>query len=1607
MTAHRKVGYLAPSVDGHSDVVREALAVAGLEPRSITLLEAHGTGTAVGDPIEFQALTAAFDTDAVGYCRLVSTKPNIGHLDTAAGVASFIKVVQALRHRYLPPLANFTAPSPLIQVDRSPFVIAGDGATWESATPRLAGISSLGVGGTNAHVIVEEAPPTPAPSPARTFTPLLLSARSAASLDRQANRLADHLAGHPEVSLADVAFTLRDGRRRFSHRRVIVGRDIDDTVDALRATDRKRTFDVVAPADLRPQVVFLFPGGGSQYAGMGAGLDERFAVFHDTRREGVDHVRNIAAIELLPHFAADADEGALRDPVVSLCAIFITSVALARQWIEFGVEPDAIVGHSLGEYVAAVLADVFTFEDALRLVVARARLMGETSGGGAAMLVVPLPEADVATLAGEGLSLAAVNAVDECVVSGDSASIDAFSDLLAARDVTCSRIPLNAAAHSHLLDPVLGRFERDVRGITLRSPKRRYVSNLTGTWITDAEATDPTYWVRHLRGTVRFESGLRTVFSEGPALTIELGPGHALSSYARRHEVKPVKALAGLRHPNDHVDDTAFSMLALASAAACGIDVPADALLGAGERNRLRLPTYSFDRERYWIEPGAPVDRTVAPGAATSAVATGAAAGPLVPTVEKLASIQDWISVVDWTEDHGLPATTDYNLAGSWSIIADADDPLATAIKESFAGSGIKATVASPDATTRNLVVVGPRPRGGAEALALDRAADRWLHGLLPAVRTIAASGEPARLVLVTRAATDAGPAVATNPSDALAFGVGLIAPKEYSNVSAVVVDISAESDSGLAELAASIVDEASHSAAPLVSRRGDRRFIPARRRATGDLAPSPIVRGGTYIVTGALGGVGFELAHWMASEHRTNLVVAASSPVPPAVERADYLASHAHGHPTARRLRRLAALEATGVRVDVVEADLADPHSVARLVDTASRRLGRIDGVVHAAGRLFDRPIELLTDREDIELVIGAKARGAAALVDALQTHGIPRLVVLGSSSAHLAPVGQVSYVAANALVDALAGQRGSLRVTAIDFGVWTDTGMAFEAFRRQHLGGGDVPLGHPVLTSCRLRRDGTLECFGEVDEHDWVANEHRMIDGTALLPGAAHVELMLAAVRAAGVAVPSLADLTVLAPVVVGPRPVALRVTVDGPDSPTRFVRIESDEGLGREWFGSSEARLVEPPAERADTLVPVSVGEGSSVNSFIERPSRHLRLGPRWQARGRQHGDGAHVTARIDAASLAGAELDHWLAHPALLDVATAIGVAMTPDSPTQLYVPVRYGRVHQYGGLASTTYVDARLRKSDGRMLVSLILADASGNPALVVDDLELQPMATTQLLPSRRTATAASTSTSLLELSDRVGIRPSEGVEAFDQALRTPADHLLISSVDIDSLLALDAAAAAAADAPTAPTDTGSTGTTLATVLTGMWRDLLGVAEIGERDDFFDLGGHSLIAIRLMARVHKELGVRLPLTTLFEAPTIAQLCELIAPGLPDGSPLTVGGPSHAPAPGVVNGVVNPGSGVTNGLASVAPAAQAAPQAAPQGAGGPTQAGEAARPAPNKGEPAPKDQLVQMRPGGTARPFFVIHGAGGNLLNLWGLASPAAVRPSSDRTRGQRC
>ena len=603
-----KVSYTAPSVGGQAEVIQTAQALAGVKPGTISYVEAHGTATPLGDPIELSALTQAFRAGGAqgnGFCAIGSLKTNVGHLEAASGVAALIKTALMLRDAILPPSLHFSAPNPKLDLANSPFHVNTALLPWLAGdTPRRAGVSNFGVGGTNAHAVLEEAPvEPPSAPPARPCQLFVVSAKTEKALDAATERLAVRLRAEPVLDADDAAWTLQVGRRAWNHRRIVVARGAEDAAGALAGRDARRVFSRANPREGAP-VAFLFPGQGSQAVNMGAGLYRGEPVF----RAEIDRCAEILrpGFDLLNVlYPEDANDTRLDRTIHTQPALFVFGYALARQWMSWGVQPGAMLGHSVGEYVAACLAGVFSLEDALRLVAERARLVQAQPPG--AMLAVRLPESELRSrLPAEGLEIAAVNSPGLCVVSGTDAAVAALERELEADRVAARRLRTSHAFHSAMVAPVVEPFADLVRGVRLHAPSIPFVSNVTGRWITDAEATDPMYWARHLREPVRFADGAGELLrAEAGYVLLEVGPGQTLVPLARQQPAASGRTI--LATLQEGQDDTESALTALGRLWLEGVSVDWVALHAGETRRRVPLPTYPFERDRYWIEaPAAP-----------------------------------------------------------------------------------------------------------------------------------------------------------------------------------------------------------------------------------------------------------------------------------------------------------------------------------------------------------------------------------------------------------------------------------------------------------------------------------------------------------------------------------------------------------------------------------------------------------------------------------------------------------------------------------------------------------------------------------------------------------------------------------------------------------------------------------------------------------------------------------------------------------------------------------------------------------------------------------------------------------------------------------------
>ncbi|MBE7150864.1 acyltransferase domain-containing protein [Bacillus mycoides] len=608
----RKLGYTAPSVKGQQDVIKAAHAKATVDPETITYVECHGTGTELGDPIEVMALAEAFNLgkDKIGSCAIGSVKSNIGHLDTAAGVAGLIKAVMALKNKKLPPNINFNEPNPNIDFSSSPFYVNTELQDWETnGHPRRAGVSAFGIGGTNAHVILEEAPRKESSGPSRKQQLVMLSAKTRNALENMTVNLVKHLKKSTANELPDIAYTLKVGRREFEHRRFLVVDSKEDAIKALQIPNPSNGVVSGARRTQNPKIVFAFQGLGGIYPNIGKELYESESIFRQEVDRCAKVIKPLLGYDIrtiLMPAAEDLQEAEeqLKHIQLSQIATFVIEYSLAKLLMSWKIEPQAMIGHSFGEYITACLSGVFSLENVLKLVSTRGRLMQELIDPGANMVVL-LSEKEIQKFLGNGISLAAVNSSSNCLISGPTELIDQLHQKFKSMEVECFKLPIQRPCHSEMSDIMIDSFMKEFSGIKLNAPKIPYVSCVTGTWITPEEATSQQYWAKHTRQTVRFAEAVGELLKDEDIVFVEIGPGRALSTFTNMHPNKKESHVVfpTMKDSKDESSDMEILLTAIGRIWVSGAQIDWNNFYKEEIRHRVVLPTYPFEKKRYWIDP--------------------------------------------------------------------------------------------------------------------------------------------------------------------------------------------------------------------------------------------------------------------------------------------------------------------------------------------------------------------------------------------------------------------------------------------------------------------------------------------------------------------------------------------------------------------------------------------------------------------------------------------------------------------------------------------------------------------------------------------------------------------------------------------------------------------------------------------------------------------------------------------------------------------------------------------------------------------------------------------------------------------------------------------
>lgn len=1024
-----KAGYTAPSVDGQVEVIATAQALAGVEPRDIGFVEAHGTATPLGDPIEIAALTQVFRASTAdrGFCRLGSLKANLGHLDAAAGVASLIKTVLVLKNRELPPLVNFNTPNPQLELESSPFVASASRTDWRSEGPRRAAVSSFGIGGTNAHAVLEEAPTVAERGTVRGPHLLLFSAKTPTALDPMTAELSRWLEAHPDIRMDDVEWTLQVGRRSFAHRRALV---VNDRAHAIELLAKPQPAGLTGSHEggVRP-VAFLFSGQGSQYPGMGATLYAGERVY----REAIDR----CAALLEPHLGldlrtvmfADSPSRLIHETRFAQPALFVTEYALARLWASWGIKPAAMLGHSIGEYTAAHLAGVMSLEDVLGVVALRGKLMQQMPPG--SMAAVFTSAGRLQGQLNSGVEIAAVNAPELCTVAGPTEAVTDLLGRLSKLGVEARPLHTSHAFHSAMMQPVLAPFAEYMRGIELSPPTIPYLSNLTGTWISVHEATSPEYYAQHLRRAVNFEGGLRLLGADPTLWLLEVGPGNSLTTLARLTlgQQEQARAVQSMARPGEGRDDAAVVREAAGRLWQAGAELDFAGLHADAPAYRIPLPTYPFERQRHWVN-------------------TQSGPVALVPKARVERGLEDWFYAPLWTRDDSAVYNS-VRLSGNWLVLGD-DDPLTDEVLAALRTAGADVTLIRRGADLaslgKSITPVGVIHLWGVIRDALPA---RGVYDALIAIGVGLASDKGLRIIHASTRLASVFDETGQQPRDALALGPTLVLPAEYPRLHLRSVDLEV-SDARRAAFA--LVREAAiHDRSSRCAWRGGRRWVLRHQRVTlphFDATESALAHNGVYLITGGLGGIGLTVAKWLARELKARLLLTARSAVPPRAEWDSVLATRSAGDRVADAIVAIRAMEAEGGEVIVAAADAADEHAMAAAIALARRQWGALNGVIHAAGISGPGTMAAMDRAEATDAVLGAKVTGLEVLVRLLGEQPLELVALMSSINAVMGAPGTCAYTAANSVLDAFA--EGSSQpvawkqVVSINWGAWRDVGMA-----------------------------------------------------------------------------------------------------------------------------------------------------------------------------------------------------------------------------------------------------------------------------------------------------------------------------------------------------------------------------------------------------------------------------------------------------------------------------------------------------------------------------------------------------------------------------------
>ncbi len=1537
---NRKAGYTAPSVQGQVEVITEALEFSGISPRSISMVEAHGTATPVGDPIEVSSLTEAFSqyTDDKQYCALGSVKTNIGHTDVASGIASLIKTSLSLKHGIIPASLNYNESNPAINFNESPFFVNTKTKEWQrNGTPRRALINSFGVGGTNACVILEEPPKPKKEETKKQYDTLFLSAHHKDSFENYCKELKDFIETQPDVNLNQLAHTSRVARKAMKYKGVFPFKDREDLLKSLEKSSPVKQITTDSK-----ELVFMFPGQGNQFINMGRELYQNIPDF----KECVDHcstiLKSIINIDIRKViFPSDEDfeksKKEIDDTYITQPAIFMISYALANTLQNYGIKPDKLIGHSVGEYVAAAVSGIMSLEDALKAVAVRGKLVFDLPQG--SMLAVLMSEKELLKILPKELCVAVINSPELVVVSGETEYIESFAKKLKEDRVFNKLLPTSHAFHSTMMEPCLEEFSEFFKSVTLNIPKIPVISTVTGKLMTDEQAQDRDYWINHVIDPVRFGDAADQILVNESAVFFECGPGQSLESAIKRRLNKEMKhaVISTLNEKSDAVIsmDNAIGKLWME-------DIPVDfeARFNSSEYEKMPFPLLPFNRKSYLVDFSSN----------TSNVSTG--------ENEKTPIVEDWYYTPTWKKTSAidfLPKIEKEEVPTSEKWIVFVQGELSKSIVKNLQEQGkdyytvhqgkaydqdgstfvIDVTnkedyervfeAVKEEDTTLKVIYSWSFDDDDKNELSLENAQENLnsnFYNLLYLQKGILSNNitENVRLVSLINDGFDVIGSGIAKPEKTLVVGPTKVLYKEHLGISTQLINITSVKSNLVPKLATQIIKEVNaETDENIISYSGLHRWTQTFEQIKIPNDPSKLIKdNGVYIITGGSGGIGRVLSELIAKRVKgATIVWTGRKEFPDRNDWTKLLEDKNTDAVLKDKITTIQKVEELGSKVAYYSVGVLDFDKMKQTFDDVEEKYGAINGVVHSAG-VAGGGVVASIENEKITPVINPKVQGTLIIKELLKDRDVDFIHLYSSITAILGETGRVDYISANSFMDACANAPGWLHksavVSSINWGQWGLIGMAADwrlgtkkkKNQPQHKTIGHSPENHPIAVSFSHKNENE-SCY-KVNlnaDKNWIFTEH-LLTSIPTMVGTSYVDTLMKWKEEEGISgTLSLRNTEFLSPLMMlkgmqkdlylfcdkksnGDYAFVFKSIAEGSEATTK--EGWQDHFSGELTFKENAkpekvntAKLLEEMPNYDDARHVLVLTDGNN------KPT--LQYSKRWDCKDKTHiGENEWIT-KLSLHDEFKDDFSHFFLHPSMLDVATSAHFAYM--QLTSSYLPFSYGEVNLYAPFEQELYAYTKVSSADpieNQLAFDFYIVNAEGDTIAEILNYSFTKLA------DLSNDSSSKKEEELVADALEDDILPEEGEQVIDTMLSTDISQVIVYTMDLqrdidDSTRSVliqkrkDKISNVKKvedidDRPDIDEAYVAPENEIEINIAMIWTAILGINKIGSNDSFNNLGGNSLLAIQVVSGINDEFEVAITTDEFVNNPTIAKLAELV-------------------------------------------------------------------------------------------------------------------------------